>query len=153
MTTTLEVITEARSECIRPIRNVVASLATETDLSEAQVYAVKVCVSEAVTNVVKHAYPQSDPGPVEVSVCEGSDELEIVVADHGQAYRQQPSVERGGFGLAFVSRFSTRCTFTAASDGTTVEMVFAHPRRRAKRRYLDSGALPGVYAALARRFD
>lgn len=99
-------------------------------LSAAQTYAVKMCVSEVVTNVVEHAYPESDPGSVEVSLQRVQDELEVVVTDRGRApQREQSDDERGGFGLAMISRLMSRCTFTAASDGTRVEMRFPLPRR------------------------
>lgn len=100
-------------------------------LSDAQVYAVKMCIGEAVTNVVEHAYPESDPGTVEVSLHRIQDELEVVVTDRGRApYGEHSDDERGGFGLAMISRLMSRCTFTAASDGTRVEMRFPLPRRK-----------------------
>ena len=55
MATALHVSADARPECIRPLRNVVASLARDEGLTDVQVYAVKLCVSEAITNVVQHA--------------------------------------------------------------------------------------------------
>ena len=131
MATTLHLRADARPECIRVLRNVVASLARGAGLSDVQVYAVKLCVSEAVTNAVKHAYPESEPGPVEVDVREVDDELEVVVRDCGRVHRPQPREDRGGFGLAWIERLTDSCTFTAASGGTTVEMHFPLPRRTA----------------------
>jgi serine/threonine-protein kinase RsbW len=137
----LQVRADARPEYIRPLRDAVAGLASETGLSRAQVYAVKLCVSEALANVVQHAYPESEPGTIEVSVREVGDEFAVVVADHGRARVHQPehTEDEGGFGLAFISRLTDGCTFTAASDGTSVEMRF--PLRRAKAR-ATSGQLP-----------
>lgn len=129
MTTTLQLSAEAQPESIRPLRNIVASLATETGFSPMQVYALKLCVSEAITNAVRHAYAESDPGTVEVSVHEVGDELAVVVADHGRV-RQRTRSDMGGFGLAFIERLTDGCTFTAAREGTTVEMLFPLPRAR-----------------------
>jgi anti-sigma regulatory factor (Ser/Thr protein kinase) len=129
MTAPLRVSADAQPECIRPLRNVVASLASDSGLTNSQVKAVKLCVHEAIANVVKHAYPRSDPGPVEVSVQEVGDDVAVVVADHGRGRRRRPSDEEGsGFGLAFIARFTDGCTFTATSDGATVEMLFPLPR-------------------------
>jgi serine/threonine-protein kinase RsbW len=61
----LEISADARPECIASVRNVVAGYAGELGLSAVEIYKVELCVSEAVTNVVEHAYPQSEPGPVE----------------------------------------------------------------------------------------
>lgn len=127
MATTLHVHADARPECIRPLRNIVANFASETGLSSGQVYNVKLCVSEALANAVKHAYPKSEPGPVEVDVQEVDGELSVLVADHGRVQQRESWEDRGGFGLAFVSRFTDGCTFTASGDGTTVEMLFPLP--------------------------
>ena len=132
MATTLEVRADATPECIRPLREAVASLASETGMSSVQVEAVKLCVGEAITNAVRHAYPEGEPGPVDVSAQVVGDELVVTVADRGRWPEDQfPHPEdEGGFGLAFISRLTDGCTFTATSDGTTVEMLF--PLRRSK---------------------
>ncbi len=139
MASMLQVRADARPECIRPVRDAVARLASETGLSSARVCAVKLCVDEAIGNAVKHAYPESEPGLVDVSAREVDDELVVTVADHGRR-RVRPRMhtdDEGGFGLAFISRLTDGCTFTAARDGTTVEMLFT--LRRGKRR-----ATPGL---------
>jgi anti-sigma regulatory factor (Ser/Thr protein kinase) len=126
----LQMSAEARPECVSPLRNVAASYAGEMGLPDAQIYAVKLSVSEAVTNVVEHAYPESDPGSVEMSLHQVQDELEVVVTDRGRApHREHSDDEGSGFGLAMISRLMSRCTVTAASDGTRVEMRFPLPHR------------------------
>lgn len=124
---------DARPESIRPLRNAVASVASDIGLSDSQLYAVKLCVSEAVTNAVNHAYPGDQPGPLDVSMREVADELEIVVADQGRASHRELLHDHAGFGLGFISRLMNRCTFTAASGGTRVEMRFRLPRRERDR--------------------
>ena len=128
MPTELHVSAEARPECVRPLRDIAASVASEAGLSSVQVYAVKFCVSEAVANVVKHAYPEGEPGSVEVSAHEAGGELAVVVADHGSGRAHNPKrLDEGDFGLAFMTRLTDGCTFTAGGDGTTVEMLFPRP--------------------------
>jgi anti-sigma regulatory factor (Ser/Thr protein kinase) len=126
MPSMLQVRADARPESIRPLRDAVASLASESGLSSEQVYAVKLCVSEAIANAIKHAYPEREPGTIEVSVREVDDEFAVVVADHGRKRVHPPRYtgDGGGFGLGFISRLTDGCTFTAASDGTSVEMRF-----------------------------
>ena len=143
MPTELHVTAEARPECLRPLRDIAGSIASEAGLSSVQVYAVKFCVSEAVANVVKHAYPEGEPGSVEVSAHEAGGELAVVVADHGSGRVEQANrLDEGGFGLAFMTRLTDGVTFTAASDGTTVEMLFplsGGEVRAATRHHLGAG--------------
>jgi serine/threonine-protein kinase RsbW len=150
MPTALHVSAKARPECVRPLRDIAGSIATEAGLSSVQVYAVKFCVGEAVANVVKHAYPEGEPGSVEVSAHEADGELAVVVADHGSGRVQQAKrLEESGFGLAFMTRMTDGCTFTAADDGTTVEMLFPLPGgkvRPAPGRHLGAGIWPRVAA-------
>jgi len=141
MASKFQIRADAGPECIHPLRDAVARLASEAGLSSVQVYAVKLCVSEAIANAVQHAYRESEPGSIEVSVREVGDEFAVVVADHGRTRVQQPehTGDEGGFGLGFISRLTEGCTFTAASDGTSVEMRF--PLRRGKAG-ATSGQLP-----------
>jgi two-component sensor histidine kinase len=134
MATKLHVSADAGEECIRPLRDLVANVALAEGLSSTQVYAVKLCVSEALTNAVKHAFPESASGPLDVFVREVGDKLAVVVADHGRAHRPWRWKDHGGFGLAFVYRLTDGCTFTAASSGTKVEMLFPLPQRRVVKR-------------------
>jgi anti-sigma regulatory factor (Ser/Thr protein kinase) len=130
MATRLQLRVDARPECIRPLRNAVAGVACDIGLSDSQLYAVKLCLTEAVTNVVSHAYAAGEEGLVDVGLREVAHELEIVVMDQGRESHREAALDRGGFGLGFISRLTNRCTFTAAPDGTTVEMRFPLPNKR-----------------------
>jgi len=135
MATTMQVSADAVESSVRVLRNVVESYARESGLTETQVYALKVCVSEALANVVKHAYPKGEPGSVEVRVREVGKELSVVVADHGRDHQRVHWEDQGGFGLSFVYRLTDSCTFSATSSGTTVEMLFPlSPRAGSGRR-------------------
>jgi anti-sigma regulatory factor (Ser/Thr protein kinase) len=134
MASTLQIRADARPAYVRPLRDAVARFASETGLSSVQVYAVKLCVGEAITNAVRHAYPDSKPGSVDVCAQEVGDDLVVTVADHGprRLKSRTHTDEVGGFGLGFISRLTEGCTFTAARDGTTVEMLFALSRVKAQ---------------------
>lgn len=127
MTMRLQVAVDARPECVQVLRDVVARAASSMGFSGPQLYAIKFCVGEAVTNVVNHAYA-AGAGPVEVRLRESGGQLGIAVADGGPAPRRARVRDEGGFGLVFVSRLASGCTFTAAPGGTTVEMHFRLPR-------------------------
>src|SRR5687768_11550463 len=123
----LHVTAEARPGFIRPLRDLVAEIAHDRGIPEGDLYAVRLCVSEAITNAVQHAYPDSDTGFVEVRVRDLGDELEIVVIDRGRGLRErEPQLQNGqGRGLRLIEELSVRSAVVAAEGrGTAVEMVF-----------------------------
>ena len=131
MATTLQVTTDARPECVPALRNLVAQLARDTGFSDADTYAIKTCVGEAAANAALHAYPKGEPGLVKVSLCAEGDELDVAVADEGRVHATPGEDDRLHLGLRLVTRLAENCVFTAAPDGTRVEMHFSHrvPRR------------------------
>jgi serine/threonine-protein kinase RsbW len=87
--------------------------------------AVGLAVTEAVTNVVLHAYPGS-AGSVAVTVDASPHELVVVVADHGVGARSftlraDPGL---GIGLALIRELCSSVRIDPASTGTTVTMHF-----------------------------
>jgi anti-sigma regulatory factor (Ser/Thr protein kinase) len=83
-------------------------------------------VTEAVTNVVRHAY--SAPGGTVTLRAEASaNELVVVVADEGIGSRG-PIARRSpgmGVGLALIRELSASAHLESANTGTTVTMRFA----------------------------
>ncbi len=92
--------------------------------------AVSLAVTEAVTNVVRHAYPGSE-GTVVLQAEASADELVVVVADQGvgspgEAKSTNPGM---GIGLALIRELSTSVRVGATTTGTTVTMRFARLKR------------------------
>ncbi|WP_445152451.1 ATP-binding protein [Baekduia sp. Peel2402] len=69
---------------------------------------VALVVSEAVTNVVNHAYIGRDPGEVRVELSLDGSELALVVADDGTGLRPRPDSPGLGYGLALMVAVSKR---------------------------------------------
>lgn len=84
---------------------------------------VRLCVSEAVTNAVRHAYgPEVANGEVGVLVVRLEDELRVVVRDEGRGIDEPPA--GGGFGLQIIARVASRHRLHGGDSGTTVSMSF-----------------------------
>jgi serine/threonine-protein kinase RsbW/stage II sporulation protein AB (anti-sigma F factor) len=88
---------------------------------------IRLCVSEAATNAVRHAYeqePERHSFDVEVEV--SGDELTITVRDLGRGIFGRPNRdEPGGYGLAMIERLASRLEITSAiGTGTELSMVF-----------------------------
>ena len=118
---------------MRPTRNRSAARAPNWPASrrarvrrETLVDGVRLAVSEAVTNVVRHAYPL-DPGEIRVRALVGEDVLEVVVSDDGCGVHRDGADDGGlGFGLALICEVSDQMTLAPRSDGgTDVRMRFS----------------------------
>lgn len=124
--TYLELSLPAVPASVRRARVSVAEAAAELGASERVVEDVRLCVSEAVANVVRHAYG-TRRGEVEVAVEREDGELNVVVHDDGRGLRStrlRRSV--GGFGLEIIERLAGRSTITSTlGAGTEVRMTFS----------------------------
>lgn len=91
---------------------------------------VALAVTEAVSNVFRHAYPDAE-GPVVVSVDGVVDGLVVVVADQGVGARSfaARAGDVDGFGLKVIQACCD-ATIEPTSDGTVVTMRFPGPKAR-----------------------
>jgi anti-sigma regulatory factor (Ser/Thr protein kinase) len=91
--------------------------------------AVDLAVSEAVTNVVVHAYRDRDatapPGPLRVAVALEATGVWVAVTDQGVGLRPRPDSPGLGFGLALIAQACDALEIEQGPDGTSVHMRFA----------------------------
>jgi len=73
----------ARPENVAVIRHVLGAFAEALDLPADVVEDMRLAVTEACTNVVRHAY-QDELGPIDVVIRPSGDGLELIVIDHGR---------------------------------------------------------------------
>lgn len=92
----LELTYPALAESVPPARAALTRFAARAGASREQMQAVRLASSEALTNVVKHAYPDS-PGSVHITAAVARGELCVLIADDGYGFH--PHVRRGGLGL------------------------------------------------------
>ena len=88
--------------------------------------AMVLCVSEAVTNAVLHAYPDpSKGGAVELEAGVFDDHLDLIVRDHGTGLAPRPDSPGFGIGLPLISQMaSSAMVQTRQSGGTEITMRF-----------------------------
>lgn len=96
----------------------------DADLQEA----VALTVTEATSNVVRHAYPRNRSGDLLITVTTTRRWLEIGVDDDGMGF-QTPDVSRSGAGLGLrLMRHYTRQLCVESGDrGTLVTLRFRLP--------------------------
>ncbi len=113
-------------------RNVVASFILPLNPSLNELDDIKTAVSEAVTNVVVHAYPQSI-GYVTMKVATQDNIVAISIADNGVGiqdieraltpfYTSKPNEERSGMGFTVMESFMDKLEVKNTGSGLTVKM-------------------------------
>jgi serine/threonine-protein kinase RsbW len=87
---------------------------------------VRLAVTEACANVVRHAYP-GDPGVLDVAVRLDRKTATIEVRDSGIGVggrREPPGEHGGGLGLPLIDLLADRVDITPQRPGTSVRMTF-----------------------------
>jgi anti-sigma regulatory factor (Ser/Thr protein kinase) len=100
--------------------------ARQVGASQPTAEAVQLGVSEAVTNVVVHAYRDSpEPGTVEVAAALAGGELWVIVADGGSGLRPRRDSPGLGLGLGLIAQVSDGVDLEhRASGGLELRMRF-----------------------------
>lgn len=99
-------------------RHDLADYALQAGVSEDHVDRIRLAVSEAVTNAVRHAYPRTT-GPVQVTATAIDAELWVLVADEGCGH-QAPSGDPGlGWGLPLIAQACDYFVLAERSEGGT----------------------------------
>lgn len=87
--------------------------------------AIGLAVTEALTNVVLHAYPEDDSGEVRVVACPEPERLVVVVRDWGAGMRPRPDTPGLGLGLPTIATLASAFDVEAAEGrGTLLRMHF-----------------------------
>jgi len=111
------------------LRAAVAEFVSAAGVGAPHIDAVKLAVSEAVTNAVMHAYVDAaEPGDVRVDTCLRDGEIRVVVSDDGMGMMPRLDSPGLGVGLPFIA--DTADTLDIASGeggGTVLRMSFRLP--------------------------
>lgn len=108
------------------LRRGAAAFAAAAGASEDLAHAVALAVSETVTNVVLHAYPGGEPGPVGVRCWVDGDRIVVEVTDEGAGIAVRDDSPGIGQGLATVGALAQTLDVGPRLDGpgTVVAMSF-----------------------------
>jgi anti-sigma regulatory factor (Ser/Thr protein kinase) len=113
------------------IRTALSRFAREQGLPDETIESLALAVSEAVTNVVVHAYAnQPHRGRVNVTATIAGNELWVIVADSGSGLQPRRDSPGLGLGLAIIARVADGVDLVnSAGGGLEVRMRFAAPAR------------------------
>jgi serine/threonine-protein kinase RsbW len=114
----------ARADSIALVRQALTALAGPYGLSAAALDDMRLAVTEACTNVVRHAYGDR-LGRIEVSVRPAGDDLEVVVADAGKGMGSSSDTTGPGLGLPLIAAVTDSFAVESAeAGGSRVVMSF-----------------------------
>jgi serine/threonine-protein kinase RsbW len=108
-------------------RHTVIGWLREQGMTDPPLSEIALLLSEAVTNVVTHAYVgHPEPGTVAVTVTTGDDEILVTVEDRGIGLAPRPDSPGLGYGLAVMVALAHRFEAQTAQDrGTRLRAWFS----------------------------
>ena len=118
----------ATADNVAALRHAITRLAKQAGAGERVQGDIALAVGEACGNVVMHAYPPGETGPLilEGRVLEDGD-LEVVISDLGRGVAPRPDSAGLGLGLPLMSTLTKTLRITDGDHGvgTQVQMLFA----------------------------
>jgi len=128
-TTDVKLTLPARPENVSVIRHVLGAFAEALKLPDDLVEDLRLAVTEACTNVVRHAYPADVPGPVEISIVPSEDLVSVIVSDHGRGIGSSSDTNGPGLGLPLIAAIADEVELQPVpGGGSRVAMTFARHR-------------------------
>ena len=118
----------ARPENIALVRHMIGALGAAIQLPEATVDDMRLAVTEACTNVVRHAYSEAD-GRIEVVIRPDGEAINVIVSDDGRGLGSSPDVSGPGLGLSLIAALADRLEIDhAPRRGSRLLMAFRRRR-------------------------
>lgn len=99
-------------------RNALAAFAASAGADEQLTEAIRLAASEALTNVVLHAYDRQ-LGRMHVTAWLAGEELWVLIGDDGYGLRPHPDGPGLGLGLGIIVQLSDACSIVKRSSGGT----------------------------------
>lgn len=113
-------------ESVADARSAAKQVAARYGADDGVLASIVLCVSEAVSNAVLHAYRDDRPGHVELEAEQLDGFLRVSVRDSGVGMRPRPDSPGAGFGLPIITQLSSDTSVrTGAGAGTELLMRFA----------------------------
>jgi anti-sigma regulatory factor (Ser/Thr protein kinase) len=115
----------ARPENVAVVRHVLGAFAEALHLPVDVIADMRLAVTEACTNVVRHAYDGVDPGPLEIVIRPVGEALDVIVTDHGRGIGPSPDTAGPGLGLPLIAALANSLEIQhAPRAGSRLAMSF-----------------------------
>jgi anti-sigma regulatory factor (Ser/Thr protein kinase) len=121
----VRLILPARPENVAVVRHVLGAFAEALQLPDPVIEDMRLAVTEACTNVVRHAYADGAPGPVEILIRPDGDTLQVIVSDQGRGLGPSTDSSGPGLGLPLIAALADHVEIEhAPSNGSRLRMSF-----------------------------
>jgi serine/threonine-protein kinase RsbW len=120
----------ARAEFVALCRLALTGLARTRALKPEVVADLKLALTEACSNSVRHAYKDGREGIVEIRYELGPDRIQVDVADDGYGFdpalvqRPPEEIDEGGLGIAIIRAVTDELDIAAGPDGQGSRLRF-----------------------------
>jgi serine/threonine-protein kinase RsbW len=115
----------ARPENVAVVRHVLGAFAEALHLPVDVIEDMRLAVTEACTNVVRHAYDGVKPGPLEIVIRPVGEALDVIVTDHGRGIGPSPDTAGPGLGLPLIAALANSLEIQhAPRAGSRLAMSF-----------------------------
>jgi serine/threonine-protein kinase RsbW len=127
---TVRLTIPARAEYITLCRLALTGIARLRELSDELLADLKLALTEAASNSVRHAYGDKDAGVVDISYQLFSDRLVIEVRDEGEGFDPAEAegnaaeLSEGGLGIAIIRAIADEVEFGAQPGGKGSRLRF-----------------------------
>jgi serine/threonine-protein kinase RsbW len=120
----------ADPENVSAVRHVLGAFAESLALPEELIEDMRLAVTEACTNVVRHAYPPGDSGPMEVAIRPEQEYVAVTVTDRGRGIGASADTTGPGLGLPLITAIADDVELQPVpGGGSRVALTFTrHPR-------------------------
>jgi anti-sigma regulatory factor (Ser/Thr protein kinase) len=117
----------AIAENLSALRLAVTELAARAGANSRTQADIALAVSEACGNVVQHAYPPGETGPLVVEAQADGEEIVVVVTDMGRGCVPRPDSGGLGLGLPLMTSLARHVTITDGDGGRGTEVRMSFP--------------------------
>jgi serine/threonine-protein kinase RsbW len=132
-TATYRITVNASTENLSEVRDFIALHAKKQGFSRKEVSDLQLAVDEAYTNIIKHAYKNSNDKNVEINLSFDPDKLCISLFDSGNSFKPEsydlPDIrkkmkerKRGGMGVYLIHQLMDSVSYHAQPDKNEIRL-------------------------------
>ena len=120
----------AQARNIAVVRRALEAIAEELALPRRLIEDMRLAVTEACTNVVRHAYTEAEArtaSAMRVELLPETDGMQVIVEDRGRGLGPSPDARGPGLGLPLIAALTSQLEVSHGADerGSRIAMSFA----------------------------